>query len=55
MLKLNDITLVAVASTKIKQTIDALNYSTQSINFAEVCLITHENIQIFHHFFAMKK
>ena len=44
MLKLNDITLVAVASTKIKQTIDALNYSTQSINFAEVCLITHENI-----------
>ena len=45
MLKLHDVTLIAVASTKVNQTIDALNYSAKAINFAEVCLLTHKNIQ----------
>ena len=43
MLELDNVTLVAVASTKIKETIDALNYSSQSIKFNGKLLLTHKN------------
>ena len=40
-LSLQEVTLVAVASTKVNQTIEALNFSSKDINFSEVCLLTH--------------
>jgi len=46
ILKLNEVTLVAVACTKINQTIDALNYSQKDITFADVCLFTHSELVI---------
>jgi len=45
-INLHDVTLVAVATTKIDQTIAALNYSSQQINFAEVCLLTHSELKV---------
>ncbi len=41
-IELNNVTLVAVSSVKIPETIKALEYSMEGINFAEVLFITHE-------------
>ena len=41
-LELNNITLIAVGSTKVAQSISALEYSMQNIDFPIVKLITHE-------------
>lgn len=42
MLNLENITLVAVSSVKIDETIKALKYSMSGINFGKVLLISHE-------------
>jgi len=44
-IKLSDVTLVAVATTKIKETISALEYSMQSIDYEDILLITNTNIK----------
>lgn len=41
-IKLNNVTLVAVSSVKIKETLRALKYSMEGMDFGEVLLITHE-------------
>ena len=41
-IKLDNVTLVALGSTKIKENIDALQYSAQNIDFAAVKFISHE-------------
>lgn len=41
-LKLNNITLIAVTSIKVYETIKALEYSMRGITFAEVVLVTHK-------------
>lgn len=42
-LKLNDITLVAMTSVKLPETVRALQLSSKNIDYAAVKLITHEN------------
>ena len=43
--KLHDVTLVAVATTKINETISALDYSMKDIEYEDVLLITNKNIK----------
>ena len=45
MLELRDVTLVCVATNNVKPSLKALEYSTKSILFKEVLLITNEDIQ----------
>lgn len=42
MLNLPNVTLIAVSSVKIYETVKALEYSMRGINFGEVVLVTHE-------------
>lgn len=41
MIKLNEVTLVAVATTEVDATVKALSYSTIGIEFAKVKLLSH--------------
>lgn len=41
-LKLDNVTLIAVSSVKIRQTIKALEYSMRGVEFAETVLVTHK-------------
>ena len=41
-LQLPQVTLIAVTSVKIYETIRALTYSMQGIDFGEVVLVTHK-------------
>lgn len=41
-LELPNVTLIAVSSVKIYETVKALEYSMKSINFGQVVLVTHE-------------
>lgn len=45
MIKLNDVTLVAVASTKINETVEAINYSIKNLVFAKINLFTHFDLK----------
>ena len=47
MINLDNVTLVAVSSVKIKETIDAINYSSRNINFNNILVITHKEISNF--------
>lgn len=42
MLKLPNVTLIAVSSVKIYETVKALEYSMREIEYGEVVLVTHE-------------
>ena len=44
MLNLDNITLVCVTSVRIEESIKALKYSSRDIKFADVKLITHEDV-----------
>jgi hypothetical protein len=44
MIKLDNVTLVSVASVRVEKTISALKFSSKKIIFNDVLLITHENI-----------
>ena len=44
MINLSNITLVAISSIKIKETINALFISMEGINFGDIKLITHERV-----------
>ena len=46
MLNLNNVTLVCVTSYKIEESIISLKHCAKFFNFADVKLITHENINI---------
>jgi hypothetical protein len=46
MLHLPQVTLVAVACTKVEETIEALRISMRGIAYAEALLITHEKIDL---------
>jgi hypothetical protein len=41
MIKLNDVTLVAVATTEVEATVKALDYSTLGIEFSSIKLFSH--------------
>ena len=41
MLDLNNITLIALSSVRIPETIEALQYSCRSISFGSVKLVSH--------------
>ena len=41
-LNLNNVTLIAISSVKIDETIKALQYSAKDINFGKIKLVTHE-------------
>lgn len=44
MKKLNDVTLVAVASVRVDRTLKALEYSCKNLKFSCVKIFTHENV-----------
>jgi hypothetical protein len=47
MINLHNVTLVAVSSVKIQETVDAINYSSRGIKFYDKLLITHRDINNF--------
>lgn len=46
MLNLKNVTLCAVASTQIKETIEALRKSMRGVSYARVIFITHEDLSL---------
>ena len=47
MINLHNVTLVAVSSVKIQETIAALKYSLRGIKFKDTLLLTHRIIENF--------
>jgi hypothetical protein len=53
VIDLPNITLIAVSSVQIEQTIKALEYSCRGINFGAVKFVTHEDID--HEYIKVEK
>jgi hypothetical protein len=46
MINLKDITLICVTSVKLDESINSILHCSKDINFAEIKLVTHENILV---------